>query len=54
VCIEQHIINVLATELRAVSIAIVQNVKYTVEHAYEKYELIITKTYKREAVSPLK
>jgi len=36
VFIEKHVTNIHATELRAVSIAMVQRVKLTIEHAYEK------------------
>jgi len=38
-----------ATGLKAVGVAMVQKVKYTVEYAYEKkYELAIKKTYKED------
>ena len=46
--IEKHVTNVRATELRAVSTVKVQKVKWTIEHAYEKYQLTIMKTYKRD------
>ena len=37
-------------ELRAVSTALVQKVKYTIEYAYaKKYQLTIMKTYKRDS-----